>query len=236
MDQLNLDAVHDGWLDQPASTLLAAFGAGKAVPGSGSAAALMGLLAARLLITVCNKSLEKTGNTTKRAQLEYFRQQAHAMEPVLTGLFENDARMFEQVVHLRKTRDQTTDASQRAALAKQANDALEGATDNVFAVIEPCMKLVDHGVGAFNIGWEAIRGDSGAAISAAIAGVMSALFIINVNLKTLRDRKYAKDNIERCAKAYADLQAKQVQAFTCVTSLSAEALEAIQLDLPATRP
>jgi len=46
-------------LARPTTELLDEFGAGNASPGSGSAAALMGLLAAKLLITVCDKSLTK---------------------------------------------------------------------------------------------------------------------------------------------------------------------------------
>ncbi len=46
-------------LEKPTTELLDAFGAGNASPGSGSAAALMGLLAVKLLITVCDKSLTK---------------------------------------------------------------------------------------------------------------------------------------------------------------------------------
>lgn len=39
-------------LTRPASQLLDDFGAGRASPGAGSATALMGLLAAKLLVTV----------------------------------------------------------------------------------------------------------------------------------------------------------------------------------------
>jgi hypothetical protein len=96
------------------------------------------------------------------------------------------------------------------------------------------MKLIDHGVVVFDSGWHAVRGDSGAAISAAIAGVLSGIFIANLNIKTLNRRKYAADNLHRCDKLYKELAAKQTTAFACVTSLNAEALTSIQLELERT--
>jgi methenyltetrahydrofolate cyclohydrolase len=51
---LNLPAI----LSRPTSTLLNDFGAGRAAPGSGSASALMALLAIKLLVTVCKKTIQ----------------------------------------------------------------------------------------------------------------------------------------------------------------------------------
>jgi hypothetical protein len=79
-----------------------------------------------------------------------------------------------------------------------------------------------------------VRGDSGAALSAAIAGVLSAIFIANLNVKTLKGRKYAADNLERCNDLYKELEAKQAKAVSCVTSLNAEAIASIQLELEET--
>ncbi|KVN34055.1 hypothetical protein WJ63_04190 [Burkholderia pyrrocinia] len=62
-------------LTLPASQLLNDFGAGKASPGSGSAAALMGLLAAKLIRTVCSKSLEKDECRPVERLLRHIREQ-----------------------------------------------------------------------------------------------------------------------------------------------------------------
>ena len=221
-------------LDRPAGQLLNDFGAGKASPGSGSAAALMGLLAAKLLVTVCDKSLSKPECKKNESVLTYIKQQVEAIEPRLIELFEKDAREFDEVVMLRFARDKATSTQEKSKLSRQSQELLETATDNAFQIIENCMKLIDHGVVVFESGWPAVRGDSGAALSAAIAGVMSGIFIANLNIKTLNGRKYATDNLHRCGELCTDLNAKQTKAFSCVTSLNAEAIATIQLQLDGT--
>lgn len=218
-------------LERPTRELLANFGAGKASPGSGSAAALMGLLAAKLLITVCDKSASKPECKANYKVLAYIRQQVEAIEPRLVELFEKDAREFDEVVGLRLARDGAQSPQERSKFSRQSQELLETSTDNAFHIIDLCLKLIDHSVVVFRSGWHAVRGDSGAAISAGIAGVMSGIFIANLNLKTLQGRKYAADNIDRCEEIYRELTSKQAEAFSCVTSLNAEALASIQLEI-----
>jgi methenyltetrahydrofolate cyclohydrolase len=219
-------------LTRPANQLLDDFGAGKASPGSGSAAALMGLLAAKLIRTVCSKSLEKEECRPAEHILRYIQEQMDSCESKLRLLFEKDAREFEEVVQLRKKRDAATTSEAKGNFSRLSNDLLEVATDNAFETVKLCMTLIDHGVAVFENGWVNVRGDSGAAISAAMAAVMSGIFIANLNIKSLRTRRYATDHIDQCAELYAELQKKQEIAFRCVTSLNAEALASLQLDLP----
>lgn len=219
-------------LSKPTTELLSAFGAGNASPGSGSAAALMGLLSAKLILTVCSKSAEKPECKKDEKIFEYISQQIKAeIEPKLQQLFEKDAHDFDRVVELRRLRDQTTNTQEKSAYSRESNDLLEKATDYAFEVTELCMKLIDHGVVIFENGWHAVRGDSGAAISSAVSGVMSGIFIISLNLKSLKERKYAHNKLEKCNNLYASLQNKQTAAFKCVTSLNNEAITAVQLEL-----
>jgi formiminotetrahydrofolate cyclodeaminase len=233
-------------LAQPANKLLDAFGAGQASPGSGSAAALMGLLAVRLIRTVCLKSLQKNPERNTEVTLRHLLDELGAIEPSLRALFEKDAREFDEIVRLRIARDAATDPDVKSTASRRANDLLEVATDNTFQIIDLCLPLIDHGVTVFEHGWQSVRGDSGAAISAAIAAVTSGLFIANLNIKRLKERNYARDNIDRCAAVLALLQQKQQTALGCVTSLNAEALDSLAiegnvslqlpLDLAADRP
>lgn len=221
-------------LERPTGQLLNDFGAGRASPGSGSAAALMGMLAAKLLITVCEKSLSKPELKNIERVLVFIKDQVLAIEPKLLELFEKDAKEFDQVVALRMARDTAESTQEKARLSREAQELLEVATDNAFEIIDQCMKLIDLGVSVFESGWHAVRGDSGAAISAAIAGVSSGIFIANLNIKTLRGRKYAAENLQRCEALYRELSAKQTKAFSCVTSLNKEAIASIQLQLEGT--
>jgi formiminotetrahydrofolate cyclodeaminase len=213
-------------LAQPANQLLDAFGAGQASPGSGSAAALMGLLAVKLISTVCLKSLEKESCRPAEATLRHLRDRMAEIDPLLRALFEKDAREFEELIQLIGERDRAAPEAKKA-LSRQVKSRLEVATDNVFQIIDLCLPLIDQGVIVFNNGWGTVRGDSGAAISAAIAAVTSGLFIVNLNVKWLRGRKYARENIDRCTTLLETLQQKQIAAHACIASLNAEALTSL---------
>jgi methenyltetrahydrofolate cyclohydrolase len=218
-------------LDKPASTLLADFGAGGAAPGSGSAGALMGLLAIKLLITVCKISLRKTSLASRRSTFEYVVNQLLEIEPRLQELFEKDAREFDRVVKLRVERDLADSSAAKGRLGRQANALLETATDNAFEITDLSLKLIDLGISIFSDGWPAVRGDSGAAIAVAVSSATSGIFIANLNLKTLGTRNYSRTNIDRCNQLMEALQDKQQQVFQCVADINAEAASAVQNDL-----
>lgn len=224
---LNLPTV----LSRPTSVLLDDFGAGRAAPGSGSAAALMALLAIKLTSTVCKKTIQKYPNTEKSTSFGYIETQLALLEPRLVALFEKDAREFDEVVRLRKARDEVATPAERAAYARQANSLLETATDNVLQISQACLSIVDFAVIAFREGWPSVRGDSGAAISAASAGATSGIFISNLNIKTLENRNYASDALAKSNALQGDLQSKQLTIFRCLADINAEATKALELDL-----
>jgi formiminotetrahydrofolate cyclodeaminase len=219
-------------LERPATQLLNDFGAGKASPGSGSAAALLSILSAKMIMTVCEISSTKDDCRNSHNDFGYISKQIkEKIEPRLRELFELDARDFEKVVELRVLRDKSEDPSEKSSYSRQSLDLLETATDYTFEVADLSFLLMEYGITLFEHGWHAIRGDSGVSISAAMSGIMSAIFIINLNLKTLRRRNYSNDNLKRIQVIQKKLEEIQVRAFSCVTSISAESLDSIQLEL-----
>ena len=216
-------------LARPANQLLNDFGAGRASPGSGSAAALLGLLASKMIITVCDISRRKNECSKFHKEFSFVSTKVQEeIEPKLRDLFEKDARDFDKVVKLRVSRDKSVTASERSKFSRESLDLLQVATDYTFEVAEASLTLMEYGVTIFEHGWHAIRGDSGVAISAAMSGVMSSIFIINLNLKTLRRRNYSKENLGRVRSLQSRLEELQTKAFSCVTEISAESLESIQ--------
>lgn len=219
-------------LERPAGQLLNDFGSGKASPGSGSAAALLSILAAKMVVTVCSISLRKDDCINAHKTFEFISKKVISdIEPRLRFLFEQDAKDFERVVALRVQRDKSTDANEKAQCSRDSFDLLQTATDYTFEVAELSLELMGFGVAMFDHGWHAVRGDAGVAISAAMSGVMSSIFIINLNLKTLRRRKYASENLKRCERIQNQLEELQMKAFSCVALSSAESLKSIQLEL-----
>jgi len=236
-------------LDKSVNGLLDDFGAGNSAPGSGSAAALMGILAGKLIITVCSLSLKKAAQerraienkTLQSSELKFIPYETQFqyiidditqnIEPELKFLFEEDSKEFEQVVELRKKRIEAAnngDKNLQSKYNKESLNKLQEVTDFVFRISDQCFKLIDHGNFIFDKAYTAVRGDSGAAISAAIAGVTSSIFIINLNLVSLSRRNWSKSKKKACDDMYEKLQSKQLEAFTRVGALSSEVVETMQ--------
>ncbi len=215
-------------LAQPAGALLNDFGAGKPTPGSGSAAALNGILAAKLIRTVCLKTIQKNvAEGKKDSQINLVMEQAQEIVERLSENFQKDSDKFQEIVDLRTARDGETDRDKATKIAREANSKLEQINDVVFNIAEDCLKLVDLSQAAFENGWPHIRGDAGAAMSSAIAGATSCAFVIGLNAKTLRRRKSSPELVQRCESLTKEVESKQALALTCVTNLTGEAREAI---------
>jgi formiminotetrahydrofolate cyclodeaminase len=219
-------------MELPANKLLDKFGAGSHKPGSGSAAALMGILAGKLIITVGKLSLQKPKYQKDHSKIEYIIERiVDDIEVELQKLFDEDAVIFDEVIRLRVARDKAENERERKKLSEQANEKLREATDLPIRICELCMRLIDHGVSMFDIGFESARGDSGAGVSAAVAGAMSSIFVINLNLKSFRDSEWAKSRRKKVNELKKTLEIKQLDAFGRVSQLKEEDVESMSLDL-----
>ena len=234
MDQITTDLslspeLPDLLLSHSTGVLLEEFGAGRASPGSGSAAALMGLLSVKLLQTVC--VISRVKHPDRATLYQFVEVQIGLAEPQLRSLFEEDAKEFDRVVAIRRARDAATVASEKVLLSRQANEKLELATDFALDISELCLQVLVMALQIFGEGWRPVRGDSGAAISAASAGAMSGIFIANLNLKSLGGRNYALSAKNRCDELFTRVQALQAQIFSCMTMINQEATAALKEDL-----
>ena len=132
-------------LDRPASQVLKEFGDGEASPGSGSAAALLSLLSARMIVTVCKISSEKDSCKDYKKEFKYIAEEVSInLEEKLRVLFEKDAREFEKVVKLREKRNNTTEPTEKAKYTREALDLLEKTTENIFEIAEISFDLVKY--------------------------------------------------------------------------------------------
>lgn len=212
----------------------------------------MGILAGKLITTVCSLSLKKAAQekqgiddgSIKSSQLKFipFENQfqfiiddiKNIIEPELKYLFEEDSKEFEKVVELRRKRIQAENDGYKdlqSKYNKESLDKLQHLTDFVFRISDQCFRLIEHGNFIFDKAYTAVRGDSGAAISAAIAGVTSSIFIINLNLMSLSRRNWSKDKKRACDEMYSKLQKNQIEAFSRVGALSSEVVETMQFSI-----
>lgn len=220
-------------LELPAGTLLEKFGSGTHSPGSGSAAALMGLLSCRLIQTVAALSLSKPAYRHDHPKIELLASNIRdKKEPKLRELFQKDAEAFDRVIKARVARDKSKKQSaERRRYADQALEELRAATAIPFEIADTCISLIDDGVVIFDIGFKSARGDTGAAISAAVAGAMSCVFVINLNLKSFRESDWAKEQRVRCDSLHELLSRKQLEAVERVMTLRTEEVTNVGLNL-----
>ena len=187
----------------------------------------MGLLSAQLTATVCK--ISAGNNRPGSAQLAFALDRINqTLIPELKSLFQKDAEDFDKVIQARQARNEATDPVLERRLATRSLRLLETSTDLVFSIAQICLQLVDYGSVAFDSGARKVRGDSGAAISVAIAGAMSAVFIINLNLRSFKGSKWALDRQRRSDALYADIIRRQEDAFSRIVTLQPETVADLQ--------
>ena len=173
-------------LQRPAIELLDEFGAGKHKPGSGSAAAFEGMLAAKLLMTVIsitnrgyNQSHYKSALPTL---LEYYGEIETKIFPELCELFSRDSEEFDKAIRFRVARRKEPDLIEKNFLRRQEMEQMK-------VVIEIPLRIANHAVSlcemanfVFDRAFEDARGDSHVAFSGAVAAIAGSLAIIRLNL------------------------------------------------------
>lgn len=183
----------------PARALLDKFGSGGHAPGSGSAAALLGLLSANLVVTVGQLTLDRDEYLEHHSDVKEICTRIGTMlEPSLSKLFQEDAEAFDLVISARRARDGALDDRARKALALAALDQLKLATEIPFKIAEACLELIELSAKVFDVGFKGARGDTGVALSAALAGVISSAFVISLNLKSFKGSYWARQRRMEC--------------------------------------
>lgn len=215
-------------LGLPTETLLNKFGSGKHAPGSGSAAALMGILSAKLVLTVGQLTLNRKEYEHHHSEVKAACDRIRTfVVPKLEQLFQNDAEIFDKVITARRARDGASEPREKRRLSEIALDELKIATAIPFYIAEACLELIDLAAVVFDGGFKGARGDTGAAISSAVAGVLASVFVINLNLRSFRGSYWARQQRKLCDELQARVAAKYEAALTRVMQLRTEDLNAI---------
>lgn len=190
----------------------------------------MGLLAAQLTLTVCRITL--SNGPTGSLGLRYL---AGEMErrfvPDLQELFQRDADLFDVVIDARRKREAAETERDKRRWNERSLELLRQATELVLDVADLSLELVDHGIVVFDQGARKVRGDSGAAISAAIAAVTTSIFVANLNLRSFRGSDWARTTQARVNLLRDGVTARQTVAFERVASLQAVTLPEDRLPL-----
>jgi formiminotetrahydrofolate cyclodeaminase len=188
-------------LETPTDQLLGKFGSGGHKPGSGSAAALLGLLSGKLVQTVVSLTTDRASYEEAQATLSSAVEVlVEQIEPQLTAAFEEDSRQFDRTIAARRLRNAAPKGStERHRLSEEALSQLRASTEIPLEIAQLCLELGTHAVNVFDLGFRSARGDSLVAITSAHAAVGGCLGIIYLNLTSFRGGEWAQQ-----ARARAD--------------------------------
>ncbi|HET8963933.1 MAG TPA: cyclodeaminase/cyclohydrolase family protein [Chitinophagales bacterium] len=192
--------------------LLTKFGAGNHKPGSGSAAAFNGLLAANLIHTVIALTTEEK---REKAYGIWF-EQLHQFDseiisriiPDLEKLFEKDSVLFDQVIKLREQRNNEKNLIVKTDFEIQHLSKLHEATDLPILICNICLEVGEISEFVFRNGFQAARGDSFVALSSALGAVTGCLSIVELNLLSFKPDDWTENirsQVFKLRKSYSKL-------------------------------
>ncbi|GHB53898.1 cyclodeaminase/cyclohydrolase family protein [Mongoliitalea lutea] len=175
-------------LELPTKELMDKIGAGSHKPGSGSAAALNGILSCKLILTVIELTLDpkrvKTYGNCSKEFSEIKSKIGETIGPRLEELFKEDARQFDKAIQKRIERDNEQNQQVKNQLQENALLELKKSTELPIEIADLCIELAKSAIIVFNKGFKAARGDSGVALSSALSGLTGCLSIISLNLQS----------------------------------------------------
>jgi len=179
------------FLEISTGDLLNMFGSGNHKPGSGSAAALEGMLSARLIQTVVRLTLRKEAYETHFERfLEIDSEIESRIYPALTKLFRQDSDEFDKVIKARTARNNETDIVRKFDLSEHVRIALKAATKTPVEIGNLCVELACFAQDLFDHGFRSARGDSGVALTTAVAAISGCISVIDLNLLSLPKDKW----------------------------------------------
>ena len=158
-------------------------------PGGGSVAALGGALSASLISMVCRLSSDVEDLQTSLKESETLRLE-------LTGLVDDDARAFDEVMKAFKLPKGTDE--EKATRRTTIQSALKGAAEVPLNVAGGCARLLDLSNSTAKICNKNAISDVGVAALLAYASLGSASLNVDINLKSIKDEDFK-------AKATAEL-------------------------------
>lgn len=175
-------------LNLPTLHLLDKIGAGNHKPGSGSAAALNGILSCRLLVTVIELTLAPKRKKDYANCIKEFEELRKVITkdigPRLETLFEEDSKQFDKAIQKRKERDNETNQKIKNELQEESLRELRKSTEIPIEIAQLCIKLAKYSVIVFDKGFKSARGDSGVALGNSLSGLTGCISIISLNLQS----------------------------------------------------
>ena len=145
------------------------------------------------------------------------------IEPALKSAIQEDSEQFDRVIQARLLRDREKDTVKKRQLSEKALNELRIATEIPIRIAETCLALAEKAMLVFDLGYKAARGDSGVAISAAIAAASGCVSIIY--LTSFRGGEWAVRTREKADELSRRTQDLQIQLVERIGHLQQEVIK-----------
>lgn len=220
------------FLQLTTNKLLDQFGAGGHKPGSGTAAALLGLVGCKMMQTVILATRRNLRYSANIAQLDFVSSvilQQH--EPFFRDAVQRDSMLFDSYYHARIKAKECVDESEKRRLTESAREELMKATEMPLEIARHAADAAQKGLDVYDLGAAHVRGDSGLAISAALSSCSGALFIVYLNLLKFREGRWAITTRADADSVKLQYQFLQSEQFRRVSRIQAEGIDDFQIGL-----
>ena len=172
------------FLDQLASSAPA--------PGGGSVAAISGALGAALISMVSNLTIGKKKYVDVQDEINALLEKSESLRDKLTALLEEDVAVY---TVLSQTMKMPRDTDEEKVVRTKAMDkALKEASDVPMRIAEACVSVMDLCHPATEIGNVNALSDVGVGILMAEAGLRSAALNVLINLSSIKDEEFVREN------------------------------------------
>ncbi len=158
-------------------------------PGGGSAAAIMGGMAAALIAMVCNVTLGKKGYEAAEPEMRAVLAECDRLRARLTAMVAEDVGAFEGLMAAYRLPKGTDEEKARRAVAIQSS--LRRATEVPLSCARASAELIDLARRASEKGYLSVISDGGVGVLAAHAALRSAALNVYINAPALKDREFA---------------------------------------------
>ena len=184
---------------------LDALASGAATPGGGGAAAIAGSMGAALVSMVCNLTLGRERYAAVHEEMREVLDRAETLRAELQQLAEDDVTVFNRLSAAYKL-PRVTEAD--IAIRRDAiQSSLKRATEVPLRTARAAAAILPLCAPVAERGNQAAVSDVGVAALLAHTAVRSALFNVNINLRTIEDQIYSlqvRREVERLTEGLAD--------------------------------
>jgi formiminotetrahydrofolate cyclodeaminase len=177
--------------DKAVQTFLDELASKASTPGGGSAAAIMGAMAAALVSMVANLTVGKKNYEAVDAEMQELLQTSEKLRQQLTDMIKADVDVFDQVMAAYGMAKETEE--DKATRSQTIQSALKDATDVPLACARLCAEVITICKPMAEKGNTNVISDAGVAVLAANAALRSAALNVYINIGGIKDEDFAND-------------------------------------------